>query len=342
MKLVLSQLREITSGAVHITQEADGFYFYRFTPEQQALCKQENSYYHFVSFASSGITLRFRTNSTVLGLTAEVSPAGPRTFFSFDLLVNGIQIGSMDNFSEVSLPQNYAAAELPLGIFSKTFSLGAGEKDVCLYLPHSMKTVLRELSLDDGAAVEPLKRSRRLLAYGDSITQGFDALHPAQKYTTRLAEHLNAEEHNRGLSGGCFFPELLEAEEPVDPDHITVAYGTNDWNLCTREKLVSRCAEFYDRLSAKYPLAKIWAISPVWRSDHREHREFGDFAQIEAEIANAVKGKKQVTFLSGFHLIPREESLFGDGRLHPNDAGFSHYFHGLLEEMIVQAKGGES
>lgn len=101
------------------------------------------------------------------------------------------------------------SAKLPLGIFSKTFSLGAGEKGVCLYLPYSMKTVIRELSLDDGAAVETLKRSRRLRAYGDSITQGFDALRPAQKYTTRLAEHLNAKAHNRGISGACFFLDLL-------------------------------------------------------------------------------------------------------------------------------------
>lgn len=38
-------------------------------------------------------------------------------------------------------------------------------------------------------------------------------------------------EVNKGLAGGVSFPELTALPDGLEPDCITVAYGTNDWRL---------------------------------------------------------------------------------------------------------------
>ena len=44
-----------------------------------------------------------------------------RRYFSFDVFVNGKKIDSLDNFSNVELPADYASMQLPLGEFEKRY-----------------------------------------------------------------------------------------------------------------------------------------------------------------------------------------------------------------------------
>lgn len=117
------------------------------------------------------------------------------------------------------------------------------------------------------------------------------------------------------------------------PDYITVAYGTNDWDSVEQETFKIKCKEFYTNISQSYPQAKIFAITPIWRKNMNEYRIFGRFEEIEKNIRNAVKYIENITVISGFDLVPKEEKYFGDLRLHPNDCGFKHYTGNLYREI---------
>jgi lysophospholipase L1-like esterase len=206
-------------------------------------------------------------------------------------------------------------------------------KKVCIYLPWSACAVIKTMELDDGAALEAVKPSKKLLAYGDSITQGYDAQHPSNKYITKLAEVLDAQEFNKAIGGEEFFPQLAQEETLEDPDYITVAYGTNDWSHNTREVLIQRCTDMYTILSRKYPKAQIYAITPIWRADWEEKKPAGPFHDVEAIIREAVKDLPNVKVIRGFDLMPENIHLCADLRLHPNDAGFAYYFESLWHRM---------
>lgn len=331
MKLDLEQIKNITLGAVRITEQEDGINFFRFTEEQQELYKHRKADFHKKTFCTSGVVMSFRTDSCALGLSVAVTFASGRNYFAFEVFVNGERVGILGNFNEDESATVYAQQGLTDGEFKKEFNLGSGEKEVKIYFPWSVKAVLKELSLDDGAIVEPIKPKCKLLCFGDSITQGYDALYPTDKYATRLATALDAEEHNKAIGGDMFFPDLPKSKEGFVPDIITVAYGTNDWYWGSGENFEKKCADFYKNVRETYPNTPIYAITPLWRKDMNVERPCGDFFRIEKGIAEAVKDLENVTLISGFNLIPHDEKFFGDRRLHPNDEGFEHYFNNIIK-----------
>ena len=48
-----------------------------------------------------------------------------------------------------------------------------------------------------------------MLCYGDSISQGYDAVFPSLSYTNQLARHFDAYSVNQCIGGERFVPELL-------------------------------------------------------------------------------------------------------------------------------------
>ena len=333
MKLDVDEIKEIATGAVFVKEESGLISLKRFTSEQEELYRKTNQDFYNKTFSTSGIKLLFKTDSENLFLKLKVLPSSSRKYFSVDVFTDGNLVGYIDNFSFAKLPLNYTQADFPMGDFSKYFKLGSGVKTVCVHLPWSVRTFIEELSVDDNSFVEALKPKKKLIAYGDSITHGYDALRPSNRYVARLADMLDAEEFNKGIGGERFFPELAKFKDSIRPDYITVAYGTNDWNYTDGNNFKDKCRAFYANLSHNYPDSKIFAITPIWRKDMHEQRIFGDFMKVEEYIRNAVADIGNITVISGFDLVPKEEKYFGDLRLHPNDDGFEHYADNLYKEI---------
>lgn len=341
MNLSLSQIRQIVLGAVRVEKIENYIHFHRFTKQQEELYKNRSERAHIRTFATSGIQIRFVTDSKVLFLKTAIECGSSRTFFAFDVFVNGVKIDTLDNFSDTDIPQDYTALKLPHGEFSKKFDLGAGEKEVCIYFPYTVKATVKELVVDDGSFIKPVKTSKKMLCFGDSITQGHDALYPSSKYVSMLANMLDAEEHNKAIGGETFFPELAAAKEDFEPDYITVAYGTNDWTCCTEEEFAYNCKEFFRNLSNSYPDSKIFAITPIWRKDMNESKVCGNFKNVAKIIQKQAGEFENISVLEGVELVPQNEKLFADLTLHPNDGGFSYYFENLskyIKEILQQSE----
>lgn len=337
MHLTYEQICAATWGAAYITEEADGIHFHRFTREQEKayLNRREND--DLRVRATAGIALCFCTDSPTLTLKGSLQRAWSRTYWSLDVTVNGAYFGSTDNFSHLNMIPDYTE-DIPglVRTFDKIFDLGSGEKTVKVYLPWSAAAVLEDLSLKKGSTFEPVCRPvRRIMFYGDSITQGYDALRPMNRYAARVADALGAEEINKAIGGEVFFPELAHLKDELAPDAVVVAYGTNNWGLGQREDLLNDAPVVYQTLRQNYPKAKLYALLPLWRREREEIRAYGSFDQMRQDLRKIAESVEGMTVIDCYDFIPHEPGYFADLRLHPTDEGFELYAQKLLK--IIKA-----
>lgn len=341
MKLDIEQIRSIATGVSSIKETDKGIIFSRFNDKELELYRlssiERNDFFYDKCRATAGVKLSFGTDSKTLKIAGSILRCTSRVFYSFDVFVNGKMYDTFENFTGIDYPRDCTQFKFPIGSFEKCFTLPEGKKDVVLYFPWSVEPHISEISIDDGAYVVPVKRGKTLLCYGDSITQGYDAMYTSGSYIAELSRKLGADEHNKGIGGEIYFPPLAKMKDNVSPDYISVAYGTNDFSRSTLEDFNKNCKEFLSALAENYPNAKIFALTPIWRKDYKGERIFGDFENAELGIRCAAEDIPNVSVISGFDLVPKDEQFFSDLRLHPNDKGFAHYGENLyakIKELI--------
>ncbi len=333
-QLSLEQIKSISQGAVRVREEQDGIHLYRFTQAQeQAYLERGNMDFYRKTLSTAGVKLVFQTDSQTLFLKVCTSYGSSRTYFSHEVYVDGQYVGSLNNFDGMDIPRHYSSLSLPFGEYAREFKLGEGVKTVEVYFPWSTVSVIREAAVDEGALVKPVKCLKKLLAFGDSITQGYDALRTSHSYASRFARRIDAELVNKGIGGEQFFPQLAALKEDFTPDYIIVAYGTNDWNRSDSAPFREKCAGFYRALCANYPSIPIWAITPIWRKDCEECRKFGPFSSVDAIIRESTAQYANVRCIRGFDFIEHDAKYYADGNLHPNDEGFARYAEALYEQL---------
>lgn len=336
MKLSFAQIKTMTWGTSRITEEDGLLCFYRCTKEQEEFFKRRKDEFYRHSLGTAGVRLVFKTNSHNLTMKVKVANISDRKRFSFDVFANNESVGYLDNFSDVELPIGEKRIELPVGNFENTFVLGEGSKTVCIHFPYSVKGMLEAIELDDGATFEALAPEKKMLAYGDSITQGYYALRSSNRYIAKLADFLGAEEINKAIGSDRFCAELASLADDIIPDYIVVAHGTNDWRTSrTREMFREESGAFLHIMRKQYPTAKMIVISPIWRKDYMDERPFGDFTKLDEDLRTVVRDMDNTIVIRGFDLVPHEEQYFGDLQLHPNDAGFESYFSNLTEQYRI-------
>ena len=213
-------------------------------------------------------------------------------------------------------------------------SLGKGEKKLEIYFPWSKRSSIKDFTLDDSAKIKPLKRRLKLLAYGDSITQGYIAEYPSLTYISRLASMLDADVLNKGIGGDCFSDRIISSPDDFKPDIITVAYGSNDWGMSDPQDAAKAVRRFLSRLRSAYPDAKIFVITPIWRADFEKQTQFSFGTDgMDGFIRENAKGIYDIIFINGWNMVPHLPEFFSDGFLHPNDLGHGIYAQNLYKEI---------
>jgi lysophospholipase L1-like esterase len=316
MKLTLEQIRSVTHGALSVTEENGIFTFHRFTDYQAKLYEDINDFRVKVP-ATSGVRLEFVTDAEKFSFDYNINIASSRRFYFFDVFVDGIMV------------QHFGHEGLREAASTVTVKLPEGEHRVAVYLPCLAKATLSNVTLSDGATLKPVEKSRRLLCYGDSITQGYDAKYSSQTYANLLADKLDAEMVDQGIGGEIFRPALIDPAMDFAPDIITVAYGTNDWSGQERERTVQCANEFYAKLRTTYPKAKIFAITPIWRADDDRITKVGSFKEGVQIVIDAASAQEGIVVVDGAKMIPHLPEVCADKYLHPNDYGFKFYASAL-------------
>lgn len=321
MKLSVEQIRKIVVGAAYVEEIYGEVHFFRFTKEQAEAYKNYNDDFYNKVFATAGIRLEFVTDSKKMFLEVDVCKGSSRNYFCHAVYVNGEHIGDL------------ASYETNTGVFSKEFELGEGEKTVVIYFPWTVASKIVDLSLDDGATLAPVEKFCKMLQFGDSITHGYDAKAPAASYASLVTDALDAYSINKGIGGEIFFPTLSELKDDIEPDIITVAYGTNDWSKGDLERFETNSRKFFENLAALYPNAKIFALAPIWRGNYDKSDRKYDFSHTVEHFNEIAKDIPNLRVIDCFDFVPHDPACFSPDILHPNDEGFSYYAEGVLKAI---------
>ncbi|MBQ8356716.1 MAG: SGNH/GDSL hydrolase family protein [Clostridia bacterium] len=321
MKLTLEQIRALIHGAVTVEESADGkFSFCRFTASQKAAYEPGKNITTQVP-ATAGMRLEFVTDSDTFSFDYLARSASSRRYYYFDVYLDGVMVKHFGH-KDVKAVASTLTVKLPEGVHT-----------VAVYFPNLFSVQISKVTVDDGATVEPVQKSCRMVCYGDSITQGYDAVYPSRSYVNQLADKLNADVIDFGIGGEVFRPELVTRELDFEPDIVTVAYGSNDFTKKkSREDMVRDANEFHARARAAYPNAKIFAVTPVWRYDGEKITAVGSFADAVRIAYDAAAAQPGVVVVDGSHMTPHSVDYYYDG-LHPTDSGFSFYANALYAAM---------
>lgn len=273
---------------------------------------------------TAGIGLRFASDARAIRLAWRTShPARAR--FRGSLVVDGgapMPIGSTDG----------------QGAWSGVIDAGGNGamRTIELHLPHTCRAEIASIELDNGARMAPAPPlGKRWLVYGDSITQGMDATLPTDTVINRCARALGLHARNLGVGGAINNPLLAETVPDFPFDLVSIAYGTNDYNLdVPAADFAARTRRLVAALAKRNPAAPIILITPLtWIDGETQPNKIGqtlaDLRRAIAPIADEFAG---VRLVEGTDLMPHDAALFAD-KVHPNDAGFAVYADNLLPHL---------
>ena len=217
-----------------------------------------------------------------------------------------------------------------------------------LYFPVFPYVAIRRL--ESNGRLEPDTMTLpRMLCLGDSITQGFNAVHPSLTWTSRLAYLLGVDALNQGVGGHYFDAasldglEVLAHEGPGRPRLITVAYGTNDWDLVPElPTLRDNARRYFARLAGLFPGVPVYVLTPIWRGDMDKPKACGSFDDVVHTIAEEAGRCFDNRIIDGLAIPIHDRKYFQDNWLHPNEEGFrimADYLFGAINADKEAAAG---
>ncbi len=339
MKLTLKEIKDIAFGYESAKEAFGGVIFERFTDKEFNVYK-DNAGLFPRTHTPAGVKMRFKTDASAVNIDLEVKPGTDRHFFAVDVYSNGEFVGCIKNYDTEKMTGAYSETldgkviMYPSGDFNGAFELGEGEKEVKIFLPWSLETVIKKIELVGATYFVPICYDKTMLIYGDSITHGYDCINPSHAYSVRLAEALGAKCHIKAIGGDIFRPALAEASTVRKYDYISIAYGTNDYGTYKKiEDFREKAESFIKTVSEKFPDSQIFVITPIWRKFIRNEREDYNMGLIHETLKSISDGLTNVKCIYGWDLVPHDETMYGDLRLHPSDDGFKHYANNLLAEI---------
>ena len=329
MRLSFEQINQISFGAYRLIEQDDGIHYQRCTDKQIVAWGVLHPDLGERAGYSSGIVLDFHTNSKTLRIATSNGT-------QFEYYINGV-LRSVTNMKELRLKDK--PFELSL-----CDSLGneLSECRVTVYFPRGNDPVtIKYIELDDGATVIPHKYDRKILFYGDSITQGSSSVAHSHCYTQMVAKFFNAEAHNLGVGGGRFDVSTVD-DIGFEPDIVSISFGTNDFtHHKSLDALRSKADEFMAAVKElhKDSAKHFFVISPIWRADlekwvgnDENGRKMSYLSEAREAIIECAK-KHGMIHINGLELVPPSPEYFRDEYLHPNDLGFCLYAQGVIKEM---------
>ncbi len=284
----------------------------------------------------SGGRIRFRTDSTIVGVVAE-NP-------SFSNMHHMPSVG--ENGFDLYVDGRYAGSAWPdaKGKIAKEWRVGAERRmrDVTLYLPLYKAVMLQEISLDSGACVEaarPYQIAKPVVYYGSSITQGGCASNPGGSCQAILERRLNADFVNLGFSGnGLGEPALAEAISELDASCIVLDFWANP----SAEQYAAALPGFVNILRRKWPRVPILVTSPFYfpaealggevaRAQAAKRRTAQEFVRQQRR-----SGDRRIVFVDGLKMLGKEQAIGLVDGVHCNSLGF--YFNAQgLEPFLKKA-----
>lgn len=338
-------------GAVHLQELDNGFVIpHRFFPEQMEHFDRIDRYDR--ALATAGVVLDFVTDGTEVSLDCRVvRPLNPKHVLYRAVMEGGAnkgvrpfgmaEEGNVDGIDLVVAGRLVATVAPRDGTLRFAFDNYAhDEVEVRIYLPSIMCVAVGNLRAN--GSLKPVPARGYLLAFGDSITQGFICGKPSMSYPAQVANTLGIDLMNQAVSRHMFDEDALGAFSlwrGNAPEVIVVAYGTNDWShLRSPEAIEGGAVAYLERLSWYFPRVPIYVLSPLWRKDEHEPKPCGrPLTWMNQMLGRVCSRHHNMHMVDGYHGFPKDPTLFADGEVHPNPAGMGIVADTLLEAMCADS-----
>lgn len=272
---------------------------------------------------TSGVRIRFRTNSTSVHVQAKGGTSQSHHMTS--VMKNGLDFYVDGRYKGSAWP----AAEGVIRKSFPTYGPATEFRDVTLHLPLYNSITIETITLAPGAEIQPptaFALPKPVVYYGSSITQGGCASNPGLSYQAILGRRLNVDFVNLGFSGnGMGEAEVARAVAEIDAAAFVLDYWANPTPATYSRTL----APFVEILRTKHPDVPILIPSPFFnpgreriQADKRETaRRFVDTLRAAGDL--------NVHYVEGLDMIS-EDTAWGlvDGR-HANSLGFHLCANGL-------------
>jgi lysophospholipase L1-like esterase len=181
-----------------------------------------------------------------------------------------------------------------------------------------------------GGVAQPLALSKRWVAYGDSITQGWTTTDPGAAWTASAARATGLDLLNLGFAGAARGELPVGAYLAATPaDVISLAWGTNCWAQIEMDPAYIRelMRLFLGIVRQGHPETPILVITPVIRpaAEQARNGSGATLAELRRALEEAVHTFQAQHRDAQLHLLPgadliTPDQLDPDG-IHPNDAG---------------------
>lgn len=280
---------------------------------------------------TSGGELRFRTDSPIIALRAELdtyyemSHMARNSSAGFDLYCGS---GKEIRYAKTAAPPRAPSQKLERLLISRS---DGKMKDWTFYFPLYNGVKKIEVGLAPGSKLEaptPHAIKDPVLFYGSSITQGGCAARTGNAYSTMLCRAVDAPQINLGFSGSGRGEEAIA--EAVADLKLSALIMDYDHNAPSVEHLEKTHEKFFRIIRGKQPDLPVILLSRCDFSgtqDDVRRREI-----IRKTFENAIRsGDRNVWFIDGETLFGNEDrdACTIDG-CHPNDLGFYRMYRVIL------------
>ncbi|WP_026391577.1 SGNH/GDSL hydrolase family protein [Haploplasma modicum] len=300
----------------------------RISQEDREHMKSYNPSASYLATNSSGINIRFKTDSKQIKVKVKLDGLANMNHMSalgqcgLDLYVFDERYNEYVFHNATIYDQKLTEFEYDLGNF-ETNEI----RDFWINLSLYQGTSNLEIGVEDDAILEPIhfEDKNPIVFYGTSITQGGCVSRPGMLHTNLISRWMNKEIYNYGLSGSAFLEKELATiiAKVSNPSLLVVDAQAN---AGIDDRLEKNLANFIDEYRLNHPLVPIIIVSRIhfaldlYNTDKLNRRNYYiDF------IKNYVNEKsitdKNIFYFDGGTVFKKYFTEMTVDGIHPNDAG---------------------
>jgi len=283
---------------------------------------------------SAGLAVRFRTGSKTIACRWAVTG---------DVVMNHFAptgIKGVDLYAQVDGKWRYVNTGRPSGKASTALlvdHMTGEEREYMLYLPlydgvSSLEIGVEKNSFLSGPQVDSPRRTKPVVFYGTSITQGGCASRPGMAYPAKLSRMLDRETINLGFSGnGQLDLEVAEAMASIDASCFVIDCLPNVTVAQMNEKYV----RFVEILREKHPETPLVLVENLHYSsifyDQYMASVISEENHLLKELFKEMKrqGDRHLWYVSAKGLTGSDLEESVDG-VHLTDLGFYRYTQNMV------------
>lgn len=296
--------------------------FSRFTAEQLRYYTDRSGDDFVRSHASAGIYLECITDAEEISFTYRVyaKKGFYRIQSGFDIWENGVlTAGYSPDLTGNEAEVHYSRQQKEPSVIRITFPSGV------IVLPGTFSL---------GNAVPTAQKPKKILFYGDSLTQSAYMANPSLSWHVPVCQWMESEGLNRGIGSMIYDAASLPTDTDCLPETIFVEYGGNDlYRIPDTDKALAQAEAYLQKLRRLYPGAETYVITPDLGP--RTGGTAEKWAREDAYCVSlaGIARRYGMIPLAGRELIPPMPVLYFEDMTHFNEGGSAIFANHLLHAM---------